>query len=38
MGDLLPAEEADMLTVWVGLCRLDVALRDGLEMMPELPP
>jgi hypothetical protein len=37
MGDMLPAEEADMLGLFAGLCALDVATRDGLEMLPELP-
>jgi hypothetical protein len=35
-GDMLPADEAAMLTVFKGLCAFDVATRDGLEMLPEL--
>jgi hypothetical protein len=37
-GDMLPADEADMLGLYAGLCRLDVGLRDGLERLPELEP
>jgi hypothetical protein len=33
---MLPAGEADMLTVFSGLCAFDVALRDGLGMLPDL--
>jgi hypothetical protein len=33
---MLPAWKADMLTVFAGLCALDVAMRDGLELLPEL--
>jgi hypothetical protein len=35
--DLLPAEEADALTLLAGRCALDVALRDGLDQVPRLP-
>jgi hypothetical protein len=35
-GDLLPAEEADALTLFATLCPLGVALRDGLDMLPDL--
>jgi hypothetical protein len=35
-GDMLPADEADALALYAGLCAFDVALRDGLEMLPEL--
>jgi hypothetical protein len=36
MGDVLPADEAAMLTVFKGLCALDASFRDGLEMLPRL--
>jgi hypothetical protein len=35
-GDLLPAGESDALSLYAGLCSLGVALRDGLDVMPEL--
>jgi hypothetical protein len=35
-GDMLQADEAAMRTVFKGLCALDVARRDGLEMLAEL--
>jgi hypothetical protein len=34
LGDMLSADEADMLTVWAGLCAMYVATRDGLELLP----
>jgi hypothetical protein len=33
---MLPAEDADALGLFAGLCSLDVAIRDGLELLPEL--
>jgi hypothetical protein len=36
VGDILPEGEAAMLAVFKGLCALDVAIRDGLELLPEL--
>ncbi len=35
-GDMLTEDEAVDLTLFAGLCELDVATRDGLEMLPEL--
>jgi hypothetical protein len=35
-GDMQPADEADALALYAGLCRFYVALRDDLEMLPEL--
>ena len=35
-GDMLPADEADALTLLAGLCVMDVALPDGLDVLPEL--
>ena len=35
-GDMLPEDAAiDLQLIW-GLCALDVGIRDGLEMPPEL--
>jgi hypothetical protein len=36
MGDMLRAEDAIDLALYAGMCRLDMGLRDGLEMLPEL--
>jgi len=33
-GDMLPADQADRLTILPVLCGLQVALRDGLEELP----
>jgi hypothetical protein len=33
---MLSADEAAMLTVFKGLCALDVAITQGLELLPEL--
>jgi hypothetical protein len=33
---MLPAEDADDLTLFAFLCALDVSFRDGLETVPEL--
>jgi hypothetical protein len=33
---MLPENAAFDLTLMKGLCALDVAIRDGLEMLPEL--
>lgn len=33
---MLPADEADMLGLFAGLCEWDVAIRDGPELLPEL--
>jgi hypothetical protein len=35
-GDMLPADEADSLMLFAGLCSLGVALRDGLDVLPDL--
>jgi hypothetical protein len=35
-GDMLPENEARALELWKGLCALDVAIRNGLELLPEL--
>jgi hypothetical protein len=35
-GDMLPVDEADVLTLWAGLCAMYMATRDGLELLPEL--
>jgi hypothetical protein len=35
-GDMLTADEADVLTLFAGLCALSVAIRDGVEIIPEL--
>jgi hypothetical protein len=35
-GDMLTEAEAIDLTLLKGLCALDVAIRDGLELLPEL--
>jgi hypothetical protein len=35
-SDMLPAWKADMLTVFAGLYSLDVAMQDGLELLPDL--
>ncbi len=35
-GDMLPAWKAEILTVFAGLCALDVAVRDGLDSLPAL--
>jgi hypothetical protein len=34
---MLPADEADDLTLYSGLCALAVAFRDGLPRLPEVP-
>jgi hypothetical protein len=34
---MLPADEADDLTLYGGLCALAVAFRDGLPRLPEVP-
>jgi hypothetical protein len=36
-GDMLPADEADDLTLFTGLCALSVAIRDGLPELPDVP-
>jgi hypothetical protein len=33
---MLPEDEAAMLTVFKGLCALDVAISEGLGLLPEL--
>jgi hypothetical protein len=35
-GEILPAAEAHVLTLLAWLCELDVAFRDGLEVLPDL--
>jgi hypothetical protein len=37
-GDMLDEEEAKTLTLLGLFCSFDVALRDGLELVPELEP
>jgi len=36
VGDMLTEEQARDLELFAGLCELDVACRDGLELLPEL--
>jgi hypothetical protein len=36
LGDMLPADKADDLTLLGGLCSLLVALREGLPRLPDL--
>jgi len=36
-GDMLTEAEARVLRLFWVLCELDVATRDGLELLPELP-
>ena len=35
-GDLLTANEVAILTLYAGLCALDVSIQRGLEVFPEL--
>ena len=35
-GDMLTANEIDVLILYAGLCALDVSIQRGLEVSPEL--
>lgn len=36
LGDILTEDEARDLTLFWGLCAMDVAIRDGVELLPAL--
>jgi hypothetical protein len=36
-GDMLSASEGGILTLYPFVCALDVAIRDGLEELPDVP-